>query len=455
MRTTLRWYEAAVVAPGLGLIFWGSVHWDCPNIGAWLCYALFSAVVSCVSLPGTGRAAGWTGGGALGMLAVLAGMNWFSGPEVLAAAVVAAAAGALAGRDGLEGTGFAMANAAVSAGSSLLVLESAREQVAYYPALFSLVTAQYFALHTLVAAGRQSLAQGERLTSVLSAGFRWNFVYYLAGATVLGVASSGSRDGWLLASAVLVLVAFFRRVATRPSTAAEAGRSNGVPVRLQVFVGALALAALTLLAAGLAQWEDRDPVRLGVFLAVAGLASGFKVRLPNMTGTISTNFVVILFAAVELAWLEAMLVAVVAAVVQSYWRARTRPKAIQVIFNAANLVASVSLAHMAAAGLATVPAVITATAVYYGCNSVLVCTVLGLLERRSFGALWKNCQFWSAPFFVAGTAASGMMVFISRTSGYPHAFLVLTLMSLVFLAYRAHVQTASGEMAPARAAAGN
>ena len=64
-----------------------------------------------------------------------------------------------------------------------------------------------------------------------------------------------------------------------------------------------------------------------------------------MDGTYSLSFLILLAAVYELELGELLLIALVSAVVQSYWHAAQRPHLIQVVFNAANLAISVAGAY--------------------------------------------------------------------------------------------------------------
>lgn len=141
------------------------------------------------------------------------------------------------------------------------------------------------------------------------------------------------------------------------------------------------------------------------------------------------------------------MVGVVAALVQTYWKSKRKPQAMQAGFNLAILLISASAATvacylMASLGLESAGlllALVAATAVYYGCNTVLLSMLLGLIEHKSLFSNWQTCRFWSLPYFLVGTAISGLMVNVSRSAGYPAALLMLTGMVLVFVAYRAHL----------------
>src|ERR1700719_3912304 len=106
----------------------------------------------------------------------------------------------------------------------------------------------------------------------------------------------------------------------------------------KVYIGAvLSLGIGMLLVSLVADPRIPHPARFIHCLVLAVLASTFKVRLPGMQSSISLNFVVFIIGIGALSLGETLLVAVSSALMQSLWRPRTRPKAIQVLFNAAVL----------------------------------------------------------------------------------------------------------------------
>jgi len=62
-----------------------------------------------------------------------------------------------------------------------------------------------------------------------------------------------------------------------------------------------------------------------------------KIRLPGFRTTISINFVFILMGIALSSFGETVLIGLGGALVQSLWKTQTRPKAMQVLFNAACL----------------------------------------------------------------------------------------------------------------------
>src|SRR5882724_6643205 len=60
---------------------------------------------------------------------------------------------------------------------------------------------------------------------------------------------------------------------------------------------------------GLDPWSSHDAVRFICYFLISTLASGCKVNLPGVTGTMSVNFLFILIGVVELTLPETMLMA--------------------------------------------------------------------------------------------------------------------------------------------------
>src|SRR6266850_6408054 len=74
--------------------------------------------------------------------------------------------------------------------------------------------------------------------------------------------------------------------------------------------------------------------------ALALLSSTLKVRLPGITGTISTNFLFVLISTAVFSLTETVVLASVACLVQCVWNVRRRPKPVQVLFNVSVLAIS-------------------------------------------------------------------------------------------------------------------
>src|SRR5215471_16860137 len=118
---------------------------------------------------------------------------------------------------------------------------------------------------------------------------------------------------------------------------------NSISPVAKVFVALTVLAGATVLVYGLVHLRPASLLEFFVFLVLALAASWLKVKLPGVNGTMSVNLPFFLMAAVKLSVSEALLIACVGAIAQSFGRSR-RP--VQIAFNAATLTNSLALATL-------------------------------------------------------------------------------------------------------------
>ena len=184
------------------------------------------------------------------------------------------------------------------------------------------------------------------------------------------------------------------------------------------------------------------------YFALALLTSALKVRLPGITGTISVNFLFVLVATAVFSFSETVILASVASIVQSFWKARRRPKMLQVAFNVATLAISSGIAYRAAHAIANVRANSTllllplATCFYFTSNTLLVSGVLALVDTKPLLSVWKQCYLWSFPYYLIGASIAGLVVLCANTMGAAVPLLIVPLMLMVHIFYRtcvAHV----------------
>ena len=102
--------------------------------------------------------------------------------------------------------------------------------------------------------------------------------------------------------------------------------------KARLYIVLTALAGTTALIVGLDPWKSDDLVRFVCYLLISTLASGLKVNLPGITGTMSVNFLFILLGIIELSLPETMLIAWTATLFQSLWKTKTRAVPVQILF---------------------------------------------------------------------------------------------------------------------------
>jgi hypothetical protein len=314
------------------------------------------------------------------------------------------------------------------------------------------VAAVHFATSTVVVSGILAFLQKQSLHQVYQQFYFWSFPYYLIGAAVVGLLPFSGRiaapEAWLILLPLLYLVHFYYILSTdrAPSPGVPYDEpATKLPAGASLYISVVVAAGLALLIYGALHWESQNVTRFVGYLTMALLAAGFKVRLPRLTSTVSVSFVVILVAIAELSYAEAISLSAAVAIFQTCWRAQRRPQAVQIAFNAATFILDTSVTYfvcrllLGSVGSAALPTfLLIATGLLYASNTVLVTGVLCLAERKPMRDMWQLCYFWSFPYYLVGAAASGLMIATARGLGWPFTFLVLPILTMVYVSYRLH-----------------
>ena len=219
-----------------------------------------------------------------------------------------------------------------------------------------------------------------------------------------------------------------------------------MPSLAKAYIATIAALAVAILAAVASRWNPENFLRFLLFFALAMLASAMKIRLPGFKTTISTNFVFILIGLTLFSFGETVLIGLGGALVQSLWKTQTRPKAVQVFFNAACLTvctaATFWTSHTVPAmlGLNSIAVMIVLGAcVYLLLNTGLVSLVISLAEGRSLKEIWSSCYQWTFPYFLVGAAIAGLAGGTSHGANLGLTLLVMPAMYLVHIYYRMRI----------------
>lgn len=167
-------------------------------------------------------------------------------------------------------------------------------------------------------------------------------------------------------------------------------------------IGTVCAGCVTVVA-GLTPWHSEDVARFICYFLIAALASGFKVYLPGITGTMSVNFFFVLICITDLSLSETLAVACTGAILQSVWRTKTRPNFVKVLFNIANIAIAVSatfywyhLSPLIRLGVKPPFMLGLAACVYFVANTAPVAMIVALTERKRLLRVWRECYFWSS-----------------------------------------------------------
>ena len=189
-------------------------------------------------------------------------------------------------------------------------------------------------------------------------------------------------------------------------------------------------------------WESSGYLGLTGYLVVTLLASGLKIQLPGITGTMSVSHVFILLSIIELKPPETILLSCAAVAAQTYWHTKKRATPIQALFNISNGATASALAcavyHFNAAaslGIHRDLLLGASACTFFFANTIPIAGVLSLTEHRNMRKLWLECYFWSFPYYLVGASIAAVL---SHLRGYLNLELSILLLPVLYVLYRSY-----------------
>jgi len=221
--------------------------------------------------------------------------------------------------------------------------------------------------------------------------------------------------------------------------------TNKLPIKAKVMIGMVAVASLCALSIGVVRWQTQAWPQLLLLMAAAALSSRLKVKLPGMTSSMSGNLPVILLGVTQLGLFSSLLVAVTAAIAQSYTSGGNKTKPIQFVFNACTLLNASGLAYLAyhsqigARASAHTMSLVLAAATYFVANTAPVASIIGLTEGGNPFALWHKVFLWSFPNYVIGAGLTAIATAFSTFSGLATLAALMAVLFAVYQSYKMYV----------------
>ena len=216
-------------------------------------------------------------------------------------------------------------------------------------------------------------------------------------------------------------------------------------LKAKVYLASVYLVGMATLVYTMSQWHLVDFGRFACYLLIALLASGLKVSLPGINGSMSVNFFFIILGVMELSIPETVIIGCASSLVQTFWRSNTKPKLAQLTFNIANMATAIFAASLAYqytdiyTGHTVALMLVAAACTYFATNTVPVAIVISLTEKKKFQKIWSECYFWSFPYYLVGAAISGLVSYINHFVGWQTSLLVFPVIYWVYRSYRLYL----------------
>jgi diguanylate cyclase (GGDEF)-like protein/putative nucleotidyltransferase with HDIG domain len=208
----------------------------------------------------------------------------------------------------------------------------------------------------------------------------------------------------------------------------------------RLYIAAVSAAGLICLYS--AHWDMPHTSRFACYLAVCILSSALKVNLPGILGTMSVNFLFILIGILDMGAGQTLLMGCVGALVQCVWKPKNQIRPVQTLFSVMNIAVAIfgaysvyhwPLAQKLAEG--TPVMLIASSLTYFVLNTSGVAAVVSLTERKSVIATWRNCYFWSFPFYLVGASIAWVFGVLTERG---HSQSILLLLPVIYVIYRSY-----------------
>ena len=226
----------------------------------------------------------------------------------------------------------------------------------------------------------------------------------------------------------------------------DAMNSTEFSPRVRVFLGATIAAGLMVILWAASGWRTMDWTNLGLYCALAVITATWKVRLPETTVTVSPSYVIGLLAMAQTGIAESILVLASAAMMQTVWRPKAPPRAVQVAFNGASAAVASAAAWTASHWLRNsatdrqvLVMIVGAALTHYLVTTLLLAVLFCLAEKRPLMSIWSVCNFWVLPHYAIGATLAGVIVVLQRRPDWLALPLAMAILVLLVGSYRARV----------------
>jgi putative nucleotidyltransferase with HDIG domain len=208
--------------------------------------------------------------------------------------------------------------------------------------------------------------------------------------------------------------------------------------KANLYIGLVIAGGTAILGHGLWTWSSANVRRYLVYAIIAVVASGLKVSLPSVKGTMSMSFLFVLIGISEFSLGESLAMGCLGMLVQSIFLTKTRPKPIRVAFSVASVACAIQIAYSVHHAWELHNGLLTAIA-YFVANTLLVATVIALTERQSVWRVWRDSYFWSFPNYLVGAAAAWVVSAASHFIGWEAALLLLPIFYVVYQSHNLYI----------------
>jgi diguanylate cyclase (GGDEF)-like protein/putative nucleotidyltransferase with HDIG domain len=219
-----------------------------------------------------------------------------------------------------------------------------------------------------------------------------------------------------------------------------------LPASAQKCITIFGLAGLAGLGYAAWTWNSPDLLKFVSFALVAAFSSGARISVRNAPTGLSLTFLFALLGVVELSMQEAVVLAAVVAVVQTVWNQGRKPEASQILFSVGTLVVATIAAGFVYQTLKVGEGMVTPAVGLLGAiltmfllHTLPIAYAVAAAEELGIFSIWRECFFWSFPYYLASGLIAGATKLATEIAGWPTVLLSGPVIYLIFRSYRLYV----------------
>lgn len=192
---------------------------------------------------------------------------------------------------------------------------------------------------------------------------------------------------------------------------------------------------------GISNWNHPDWPRFLTYCILSIVASGMKVVLPGITGTLSLLFLFVLISVSDLNLAATLLVGCLGMLAQCLFHTQARPRLVQVVFSVASFACAIKACDAAynlsaRTGLFEDPMrLLAAAGAFFLTNTLSIAVVIALTEGKPVWLVWRNSYLWTFPNYLMGAAVAWGAGIVRHAFGWQASLLLLP---VLYVMYRSH-----------------
>ena len=225
-----------------------------------------------------------------------------------------------------------------------------------------------------------------------------------------------------------------------------------MPVNARLYVVLVAALGCLASVSAVSHWQTSNRFQFISYLIIAALASGLKVNLPTITGTMSVTSLFVLISIVQLRESETMLLGLMGTLIQCLWKPRSRVRAVRVIFSMAATALSIRASYavfdlpiLQAKHDGGVLLVLATACAFFLVNTILVAVVIALTEGKPLGRTWHDCYFWCFPYYLGGAGIAWLASVLQRTIDWQASLVLLPVVYFIYRSYKLYLERLEDE----------